>query len=146
MDHVSYRGTAPALMDVVAHQVSMNFSSPPPAIPLIHEGKLRALAVTGPARLAALPDVPTLGEAGMPGIVISGWHGVFAPAATPAATLDRYEKAAKTATAAAIFRERLALEGLEPAPDRPRAEFARAVRDEYAFWGRKVKELNIQLE
>ncbi|UFN50562.1 tripartite tricarboxylate transporter substrate binding protein [Roseomonas sp. OT10] len=146
MDHVSYRGTAPALMDVVAQRVSMNFSSPPPAIPLIQEGKLKALAVTGPTRMTALPNVPTLGEAGMPGIVIAGWHGLLAPARTPAETLDRFEVAAKKAASTPLFRERLALEGLEPAPDQPRAVFAKAVTEESAFWARKVKELNIQLE
>ncbi|MCK8784673.1 tripartite tricarboxylate transporter substrate binding protein [Roseomonas sp. NAR14] len=146
MDHVPYRGTAPALVDVVAHQVSMNFSSPPPAIPLIQEGKLRALAVTGPRRMAALPDVPTLAEAGLPGVTITGWHSLLAPAGTPTAILDRYEVAAKQAAASADFRERLALEGLEPAPDQPRATFARAVQEESAFWARKLRELNVQLE
>lgn len=146
MDHVSYRGTAPALLDVVAHRVSMNFSSPPPAVPLVREGRLKALAVTGERRLSSLPEVPTLAEAGMPGIVITGWHGIFAPAETPAAVLDRHEAAALRAAANPRFVERLRTDGLEPAPARPRAAFAEAVKAENAFWARKVRELNLSLE
>jgi tripartite-type tricarboxylate transporter receptor subunit TctC len=146
MEHVPYRGTAPALMDVVASNIHMNFSSPPPGIALVREGRLRALAVTGETRMPALPDVPTLSESGLPGLVIRGWHGVFAPAATPAAVLDRYEEAARRATSTPRFIERLATEGLEPAPRRPRAEFAAAVREEAAFWARKAPELGLRPE
>jgi tripartite-type tricarboxylate transporter receptor subunit TctC len=146
MGHIPYRGTAPALMDVVAHTVSMNFSSPPPAIPLVREGRLKALAVTGERRLPQLPEVPTLAEAGLPGIVITGWHGVFAPAATPPAALDRLEAAAWRAATSPRFAERLTTEGLEPAPERPRADFAAAVQEESAFWARKVRELDLKLD
>lgn len=146
MEHVPYRGTGPALLDVMGGRVSLNFSSPPPAIPLVREGRLKALAVTGARRLAALPDVPTLGEAGMPGIVITGWHGLFAPAGTPDDLLARYEAAALEATAAPKFRERLEIDGLEPAPARPRTAFAAAVREESAFWGDKVRALGITLD
>ncbi|MBL6080359.1 tripartite tricarboxylate transporter substrate binding protein [Belnapia sp. T18] len=146
MEHVPYRGTAPALLDVVAGRVTMNFSSPPPALALVREGKLRAIAVTGERRIAALSDVPTLTEAGLPNAVITGWHGVFAPAATPADLMSRMEAAARRAAATPKFAERLTHDGLEPAPDRPRAAFAAAVRTESDYWARKVKELNLQLE
>lgn len=147
MEHVPYRGTAPALLDVVAGRVAMNFSSPPPAIPLVREGKLRAIAVTGEKRIAALPEVPTLAEAGLPGAVITGWHGVFAPAGVPAEVMDRLEAAARRAAEAPKFRERLEHDGLEPAPPGiTRAAFAEAVKRESAFWARKVQELNIRLE
>jgi tripartite-type tricarboxylate transporter receptor subunit TctC len=147
MEHVPYRGTAPALLDVVAGRVTMNFSSPPPAIPLVREGKLRAIAVTGERRIPALPEVPTLAEAGLPGAVITGWHGVFAPAAVPAETLDRLEQASRRAADTAKFRERLEHDGLEPAPPGiTRAAFADTVKQESAFWARKVQELNIRLE
>ncbi|WP_043334540.1 Bug family tripartite tricarboxylate transporter substrate binding protein [Belnapia moabensis] len=146
MEHVPYRGTAPALLDVVAGRVTMNFSSPPPALALVREGKLRAIAVTGERRIAALPDVPTLTEAGLPNAVITGWHGVFAPAATPAELMGRMEAAARRAAATPKFAERLAHDGLEPAPDRPRAAFAEAVMHESGYWARKVKELDLQLE
>jgi len=146
MEHVPYRGTAPALLDVVSGRVTMNFSSPPPALALVREGKLRAIAVTGPARIAALPDVPTLTEAGLTGAVITGWHGVFAPSGVPAERMDQLELAARQATASPRYLERLAHDGLEPAPARPRAAFAAAVAEESAYWARKVKELDLKLE
>lgn len=146
MEHIPYRGTAPALLDVVAGRVTMNFSSPPPAIPQVREGRLRALAVTGAGRIAALPEVPTLAEAGLPGVVITGWHGVFAPAGLPAVTLERLEHAARVAAAAPAFVERLARDGLEVPPSRPLAAFASAVREESGFWARRLRELNITLE
>jgi tripartite-type tricarboxylate transporter receptor subunit TctC len=146
MEHISYRGTAPALQDVVGGRVTMNFSSPPPAVPLVREGRLRALAVTGERRLPSLPEVPTLGEAGLPGIVILGWHGVFAPAGTPEAELDRLEAAAKKTVADVRFSRPLERDGLDPAPDRPRAVFAAAVAEESGFWARKVRELDLKVE
>ena len=146
MEHISYRGTAPALQDVVAGRVTMNFSSPSPAIPLVRDNRLRALAATGEARLASVPEVPTLGEAGLPGIVILGWHGIFAPAGTPEAELDRLEAAANRAIRDPRFNRSLERDGLELAAIRPRAEFARAIREEYAFWGRKARELDLKAE
>ncbi|MDO9707338.1 Bug family tripartite tricarboxylate transporter substrate binding protein [Paracraurococcus lichenis] len=146
MEHVPYRGTAPALLDVVAGRVTMNFSSPPPALALVREGKLRAIAVTGERRIAAIPEVPTLAEAGLPGTTITGWHGVFAPAGVPAEQMDALEAAARKAAAQPRYLERLAHDGLEPAPERPRAAFAAAVAQESAIWARKVKELDLKLE
>lgn len=146
MEHIPYRGTAPALLDVVAGRVAMNFSSPPPAIPQIKEGKLRAIAVTGAKRIAALPEVPTLAEAGLPGVAITGWHGVFAPAGLPADLQERLASASRRAADAPRFRERLEHDGLEPAPARPLGEFATSVREESAFWERKVRELDLKLE
>jgi len=145
LSDVAYRGTAPALMDVVARNITLNVSSPPPAITLVREGRLKALAVTGPARMPALPEVPALSEV-IPNLVIQGWHGIFAPGGTPAAMLDRLEAAAKRVIATAHFRARLASDGLEPPPDLPRAAFAAAVREESAYWARKVPQLGISLD
>ncbi|MCW8084390.1 Bug family tripartite tricarboxylate transporter substrate binding protein [Sabulicella glaciei] len=145
MEHVPYRGTAPALMDVVARNITLNVSSPPPAISLVREGRLRALAVTGNARMPALPEVPTLREV-IPDLVIEGWHGIFAPGGTPAPVLDRLEQAARRAIANPSYVQRLANEGLEPPPERPRAAFATAVKEESAYWARKVPELGISLD
>ncbi len=145
MEHVPYRGTAPALMDVVARNITLNVSSPPPAITLVRENRLKALAVTGPARMPALPEVPALAEV-LPGLVIEGWHGIFAPRGTPPAVLDRLEAAARKAIATEHFRVRLANEGLELPPSRDRAAFGAAVREESAYWARKVPQLGITLD
>jgi len=146
MEHISYRGTAPALQDVVGGRVTMNFSSPPPAVPLARDGRLRALAVTGDHRLPSLPDVPTLSEAGLPGIVILGWHGIFAPAGVLEAEMNRLEAATNKAIRDPRFARSLERDGLEVAAARPRAEFATAIREEYEFWGRKVRELDLKAE
>ncbi|WP_439597489.1 Bug family tripartite tricarboxylate transporter substrate binding protein [Falsiroseomonas sp.] len=146
MEHIPYRGTGPALLDVVGGRITMNFSSPPPAIQLAREGRLRAIAVTGDNRIATLPDVPTLAQAGLPGVSITGWHGIFAPAGIPADQLDRLETAARQAAANPRFANRLEQDGLEASPVRPRAEWFEAVKAEHAFWGRKIRELNIKLD
>ncbi|MFC7557610.1 Bug family tripartite tricarboxylate transporter substrate binding protein [Pseudoroseomonas wenyumeiae] len=135
MEHISYRGTAPALQDVVTGRVTMNFSSPPPAVPLAKEGRLRALAVTGSHRLPSLPEVPTLSEAGLPGIIILGWHGIFAPAGTPEAEMSRLETATNKAIRDPRFAKSLERDGLEVAAEQPRANFAKDIRAEYDFWG-----------
>jgi tripartite-type tricarboxylate transporter receptor subunit TctC len=146
LNHIPYRGTALALQDVVTGRVTMNFSSPPPAVPLAKEGRLRALAVTGNHRLPPLPEVPTLSEAGLPGIVILGWHGIFAPAGTPESEMSRLEAAANKAIRDPRFARSLERDGLEVAAEQPRADFAKAIREEYEFWGAKVRELDLKAE
>jgi tripartite-type tricarboxylate transporter receptor subunit TctC len=145
LTHVPYKGTGPALADVISGQITMNFSSLPPAVSQINGGNLRALAVTGEKRVSALPDVPTLKEQGID-IVVTGWQGLFAPAKTPAAILDKVEKDAKAAMKDAKWAEALGRDGLELAPERSRADFAKFVADEHAFWGKKLKALNIEME
>ena len=143
--HVPYKGTGPALADVLSGIITMNFSSLPPAVPQVKVGNLKALAVTGNHRLTSLPDVPTLKEQGIDA-VINGWHGLFAPARTPDALLDTIASKAKQAMTAAKWAEVLAKDGVEVPPERTRAEFARYVADEHAFWGEKLKALKIDME
>ncbi|QQS13224.1 MAG: tripartite tricarboxylate transporter substrate binding protein [Rhodospirillales bacterium] len=144
--HVPYKGTGPALMDVISGVITMNFSSLPPAVGQIKAGKLRALAVTGTTRVSALPDVPTLEEAGIKGATLKGWHGLFVPKGTPEPVIAKLE--ADTAAALKDPKMKVALDkdGLDFAPPRTREEFARAVREEHAFWGKKLKELKIVFE
>jgi tripartite-type tricarboxylate transporter receptor subunit TctC len=89
MTHVPYKGTGPALQDLLGGQVDLTFGTPPPYMPHIQSGKLRALAVTSKARVASLPDVPTTAEAGLPKLDPTSWFAVFAPAATPKAVVDK---------------------------------------------------------
>lgn len=145
LTHVPYKGTGPALADVLNGVITMNFSSLPPAVPQIKVGTLKALAVTGTRRITSLPDVPTLKEQGIDA-VINGWHGLFAPAKTPDVVLDRIEKDAKQAMKEPRWADVFAKDGVELPPARSRGEFARYVADEHAFWGRKLKALKIDME
>jgi tripartite-type tricarboxylate transporter receptor subunit TctC len=145
LTHVPYKGTGPALADVISGVITMNFSSLPPAVGQVKAGNLRALAVTGEKRIKSLPDVPTLKEQGID-VVVNGWHGLFAPAKTPDAILDKIEKDTKQAMKDPKWEEALAKDGLELPPDRTRAEFAKFVTDEHAFWGKKLKELKVEME
>ncbi len=145
LTHAPYKGTGPALMDVISGVITMNFSSLPPAVSQIKAGKLKALAVTGNKRVSSLPDVPTLKEQGVD-VAVTGWHGLFAPPKTPDAILDRLHKETAAAMKDPKFTGALAKDGLELPPDRSRAEFAKYVQDEHAFWGKKLKALNIKAE
>jgi tripartite-type tricarboxylate transporter receptor subunit TctC len=145
LTHVPYKGTGPAVADVISGQITMNFSSLPPAVSQIKGGNLKALAVTGDKRVKSLPDVPTLKEQGID-VVVTSWQGLFAPAKTPADILDKIEKAAKEAMKNPKWEEALARDGLEQPPDRTRAEFTKFVADEHAFWGKTLKKLNIEME
>src|SRR5690606_4236352 len=87
--HVPYRGTSPALVGLVAGEVSLTITGVPPLMPHIKSGKLRPLGVTTMARIPQLPEVPTLIEAGVPGYEVVQWYGFLAPAGTPASTIDR---------------------------------------------------------
>ena len=145
LTHVPYKGTGPALADVISGIITMNFSSLPPAVGQIKAGNLRALAVTGEKRIKSLPDVPTLKEQGID-VVVNGWHGLFAPAKTPDAILDKIEKDTKEAMKDPKWEAALSKDGLEQPPDRTRAQFAKFVADEHAFWGNKLKALKIEME
>ena len=145
MTHVPYKGTGPAVADVISGQITMNFSSLPPAVSQIKGGNLKALAVTGNKRVKSLPDVPTLKEQGID-VVVTSWQGLFAPAKTPDAILDKIEKSTKEAMKNPKWEEALARDGLEQPPERTRAEFTRFVADEHAFWGKTLKELKIEME
>jgi tripartite-type tricarboxylate transporter receptor subunit TctC len=89
MTHVPYKGTGPALQDLLGGQVDLTFGTPPPYMPFIQSGKLRALAVTGKTRVSSLPNVPTVAEAGLPKLDATSWFGVFAPAKTPKPIIDK---------------------------------------------------------
>jgi len=143
--HVPFRGASAVLPDLVAGRIDMFIGAVNSLLPLIREGKLRALAVASARRIAALPDVPTLAEAGFPGCEVGSAIGLVAPPATPPdiiATLNR-EIAAIIATRG--FHERMAAIGVEMVGTTPEA-YARFLRDDYAKWGKVVAAAGIKPE
>lgn len=140
--HIPYRGSGPSVAAAVGGEVQTLFSGPGAAIPQIKAGKLRGLAVTTAKRSPQLPDVPTLGEAGYKGFVISGWYGLMGPVAMPKpaiATLNKAVTATLKGDAGNILRTR----GYEPVPTTP-AEFDKFMRAEITRWSKAVKQYNIK--
>lgn len=136
--HVPYRGAAPAMTDLIAGRLQLYFDNMPGVLPQVREGRVRALAVAGAERAAALPDLPTMAEAGLPGFEASSWFGMAAPAGTPAALTARINAAVLAALAEPVLRERLASAGA--GPGRLDVEgFTRFVAAERARWGRVVR-------
>jgi tripartite-type tricarboxylate transporter receptor subunit TctC len=136
--HIPYAGAAPAQLGLLAGQTDLMFDNLASALPQIQAGKLKALAVTTPQRVPALPGVPTMAESGLPGFDVSTWFGLFAPAGTPPATVERLNAAFTAALRTPEMRERLARMGAEPAPNSP-AEFAALVKSELAKYQKIVQ-------
>ena len=136
--HIPYRGSGPAVTDLLGGQVQVMFDNMPSALPHVRAGKLRPLGVTSAKRSPALPDVPTIAEAGLKGYEASSWFGILAPAGTPKAIVDRLQQQIARGLATPEGRERLATQGAEPIAGTP-AEFAAHIRAEIAKWGQVVK-------
>jgi len=142
---IHYRGSAPAITDLLSGQVQMYFDTVVTAMPQIRAGKLRALAVSVEERSPLLPEVPTFRESGYPGMTQRGWFGVFAPAATPRAVVERLNREVLAASAADEARARFERDGLERMAFTPEA-FDAFIKEDLAPWARALKALNIQLE
>jgi tripartite-type tricarboxylate transporter receptor subunit TctC len=134
--HIPYKGAGPALIDVVGGQVPMMFIATPPAVTYVNSGKLRGLAVSASKRLAVLPEIPTVAEAGYKGFEVNNWYAVMAPGETSAAVITRLNSEINALLATPDVKERLAALGAEPAGGTPE-QFGRRLRDEIALW-RKV--------
>jgi len=143
--HVPYKGTAPALNDVLGGSVPLMFSNLPATMPFIKNGKLVALGVTEAKRSAAAPDIPTLAEQGIQGVAVTSWYGLLAPKGTPPAVVEQLAKDAAEMLAQPDVRERLKAQGMTDAAMKP-AEFAAHIRDETAVWARIIKARNIVAE
>jgi tripartite-type tricarboxylate transporter receptor subunit TctC len=143
--HVPYKGGGPALNDVMGGQVPMFFANMASGLPHVKGGKLRALAITGTTRSPALPDAPTMAEAGVPGYEVYEWNAIFAPAGTPAPVLAKIADAIAKAVQAPEFRERVASLGGELTGYGP-AESERFVREQTELWGKVVRQGNIRVE
>ncbi|HEX9462990.1 MAG TPA: tripartite tricarboxylate transporter substrate binding protein [Alphaproteobacteria bacterium] len=135
--HVPYRGSAPALSDVIAGQVTMMFDLTITSLPQIEARQVRALAITTPKRSALAPDLPTVAESGLPGYAVDAWFGVFAPAGTPPPVVKRLNTETVAALKLPDVRERLASQGAEPLTGTSE-EFAAYVRSEAAKWAKLV--------
>jgi tripartite-type tricarboxylate transporter receptor subunit TctC len=142
---VQYKGGGPALTDVIAGQVQMNLGSLVQMMPHVRSGKLKALGVGGAKRVVALPDVPTIAEAGVPGYEANNWWGILAPAGTPGPILNRLHNEITAILDSPETRKRFELEGAEVMRMSP-AEFANFVAQETAKWTRVVKDAGIKPE
>jgi tripartite-type tricarboxylate transporter receptor subunit TctC len=138
MLHVPYKGGGPAVADLVGGQVQVMFATLPTVLGHIRAGKLRGLGVTGAQRFSGAADFPTIAEAGLPGYEVSGWSGLFAPARTPRAAIDRLATETAKILADPALKERFLAQGAEPAVKMP-DEFAAFVDSEVRKW-RKVVE------
>jgi len=144
MVHIPYKGSAPGQMDVMGGVIPLMFSDMS-AMPHVKSGKLRALAVTGPKRLAAYPDIPTVAEAGVPGYDAQGWFAVYAPAGVPRPVLDRLNAEFVKAINNPSMRERMIGLGLEPATTTPEG-LAALMRADHEKWVRLIAEAKIKAE
>lgn len=136
--HVPYKGSAPLTTDLLGGQVDMSFDTITPVLPFIKDGKLKALAVTTEKRSAALPNVPTLQEAGVPKIAIGTWFGLLAPAATPQAVVTRLNSELVKIIQSPEFKKQMADIGAEPIGNKPE-EMGRQIREETAKFATLVK-------
>jgi tripartite-type tricarboxylate transporter receptor subunit TctC len=139
--HVPFRSTAPAATALAAGQVQVMFDTIISALPLVREGQMRALAVTAPARLPALPELPAVAET-LPGFEMGIWVGLFAPAGTPAAAIARIDAATRAALAMPGLQSRLDGIGAQPFPAGPE-EFAAFLQAEIARWTNVVQTARI---
>jgi tripartite-type tricarboxylate transporter receptor subunit TctC len=142
---VTYKGTAPLTNDVLGNHVPVGFDTIPAAVSNVQSGQLRALAVTGAKRSAALPDVPTAAESGLPGFEAVQYYGLTAPAGVPRPIVDRLNKELRTMLAAADFKQRLITYGDDPAPSTPE-QYAANIKREEGKWAALVKKLGLKLE
>ena len=142
MVHVPYKGSGPAIQDVLAGQVQVFITTPPSVIGHVQQGKLKAFAVTGRTRHPMLPNVPTVAEAGLPGFELEAWVGLFAPAGTPAPVIAQLSEAVKKALELPETKQRAATLGIEPrwlGPD----QLAALVKKDTEYWGKVIRTRNI---
>ncbi len=140
---VYYKGTAPALTDLIAGHIPLMFVSNVSAMPQVKAGKVKALAVTGRTRAAVAPEIPTVAESGLPGYEVYGWYGIAAPAKTPRAVIDRLHAEVAKIARNPKMKERLAGQGLELVGNSPE-EFDAFIRAEVAKWGEVLKRAGLK--
>jgi tripartite-type tricarboxylate transporter receptor subunit TctC len=145
MQHVPYKGSGPAMTALLGGEIDLIFEGLGSAASHIRGEKIRALAVTSPKRSPAFQDIPTMAEAGVPGFEALSWYGVWAPAGTPAAILDRMQAEVKAALASPDLAGTWAKQGAEPGGE-PRAQFAAYVKTETEKWGKVARDLKVTVD
>lgn len=143
--HVPFRGATAAIPDLLAGRVDMFIGAINSLLPLIQEGKLRAVAAAGRTRIASLPTVPTFAEAGLPGVEVGSSVGLVAPAGTPAAVVETLNRAIAETIATAGFHQRMAAIGVDVVGTTPQ-DYARIIRDDFAKWAKVVAAAGIKPE
>jgi tripartite-type tricarboxylate transporter receptor subunit TctC len=143
--HVPYKGSGPAVADLVGGRVQIMFDAAPSLIAHIRSGRLRVLGAASAERNRLLPEAPTFAELGHPQVAVSLWYGVLAPAGTPAFALERLNREIAKALESSEVRERLLAQGAEPQPGSPEA-FAAFMREEMAKWAPVVKQAGVKLD
>jgi tripartite-type tricarboxylate transporter receptor subunit TctC len=141
--HIPYKGTTPAVTDLLGGQVNAMFSNALTVMPHIQSGKLRALAVSGNRRLELLPDVPTVMEAGIAQYVSLQWYGLLAPAGTPPAVIQTINREMVKSLQSKDIKDKLASEGAEPVGSTP-AEFANLIKNDFDKWSKVAKSSGIE--
>lgn len=145
MVHVPYKGTGPALQDLLGGQVDLTFGTAPPFMPHVQSGKLRVLAVTGTQRLPSLPDAPTTAEAGYAGVNATSWFAVFAPAATPRPVIDKLTADLKKVVENPAFKQKAQEQGATADYMNPQ-QLGAMVKTDWANWAQVVKSSKIEAE
>jgi tripartite-type tricarboxylate transporter receptor subunit TctC len=143
--HVPYKGTGPALNDVLGGTVPAMFSNLPATLPHIRSGKLIALGLTDTSRTPVAPEIPTLAEQGIAGVVVTSWYGLLAPAGTPPALVEQLARDAAEILAQSTVREQLRGQGLSEATQRP-AQFAAHIQQETQTWARIIRARGISAQ
>jgi tripartite-type tricarboxylate transporter receptor subunit TctC len=142
--HVAYKGTAPALIDLIGGQVQMVFSTMPPALPHVKSGKLRALGVTGNKRSALFPEVPTIAEAGLPGFEVLSWYGLIGPAGMPQDVVRRLNAEAAKGATSKDFRARMEPLGFDIVTSTPE-KMVEMLRADSARWAALIKAAGVTI-
>jgi tripartite-type tricarboxylate transporter receptor subunit TctC len=143
--HIPFKGGGPAMMDVIAGNTQIAIGSLVQMLPQIKAGKLKALGVGSAKRIAALPDLPTISEAGVPGYEVTNWWGIVVPAGTPRSIIDRLHKELTAVVSSTETKQRFETEGAEPLSMSP-DEFGRFIAAETVKWARVVKDAGIRAE
>jgi tripartite-type tricarboxylate transporter receptor subunit TctC len=145
MQHIPYKGSVPALTDVMSGVIPLMIVDLTPALPLIRDGKLRVFGVTAAARVRSAPDIPTIAEAGLPGYAAQGWFAVMARAGTPRQVIDKLDGVITAYVKRPDVQAKLEAIGIQPLSSTP-GELAKFIPSEITKWGQLVKDAGIQPE